>query len=149
MENKSTEVLTTETVEESVKNAIRAAMYDFDIEIASSDSLMYDLGIDSLEMQVILLQLSKLYDIDINSKSLISTIRNIIDSQNSEQEEYQAMILAEVTKKTGISFSDLDKEDFIRKSSDDKRLMIRSVLEYITVSGITDSILFLKGEKNG
>ena len=149
MENNSMEVLTSKTVEDSVLDAIRSAMYDFDTEISSSDSLMYDLGIDSLEMQAILLQLSKLYDIDINSKNIISTISDIIDSQNSDEEEYHSMILAEVTKKTGISLSAMDREDFISKRSDDKRLMIHSVLEYITTRSISDSILFLKGERNG
>ena len=149
MENNSMEVLTVKTVEESVKNAIRGAIYDFDTEMSSSDSLMYDLGIDSLEMQAILLQLSKLYDIDINSKNIISTISDIIDSENCDGEEYHSMILAEITKRTGISLSAMDREDFINKRSDDKRLMIRSVLEYITVRSITDSILFLKGKRNG
>lgn len=137
------------SVEDSIANAIKSATYDPDAEVNSSDSLINDLSIDSLEMQVIFQQLSAEYGVAIKIKDILVSINDIIESLLAIDDNNYNMILGEITNKVGLSFTEEDNSDFLDRkvNNQNRNLMVRCILEYITVNSVANCIIFLRGAK--
>ena len=138
-------------IENSVVNAIREAIYDPEAEIKLSDSLINDLGIDSLEMQVIFSQLGSEYGVVASLKNILSSINDAIDSADSSTEDYSRAILESITKNVGLSFREEDADDLRKRDllNESRNLSIRYITEYITVKSLVDCITFLRGRRDG
>jgi acyl carrier protein len=151
-------------IESSVINAIKAATYDPDMEISSSDSLINDLGIDSLELQVIFQKLSADHGVAAQIKNIMSGINDILDKElngyaarsadaasgKPSDEGYFHTVLQKITSTVGLSFSAGDEAELLRRnlSNESRNLTLRYIMECITVRGIADCITFLKGKKD-
>ena len=139
-------------IEDSVICAIKAATYDPDMEISPSDSLINDLGIDSLELQVIFQRLSADHGVAAQIKNIMSVINDILDKTSdkpSDEGDFHA-VLQKITSTVGLSFNANDEAELIRRnvSNGSRNLTLRYIMECITVRGIADCITFLKGKKD-
>ena len=138
-------------IENSVINAIRDATYDPEAEINLSDSLINDLGVDSLEMQVVFSQLSCEYKGMAPLKNVLENIKDAIDSVDSYDGNYCRKVLENITNTAGLTFSKEDADDLQRRDliNVNKNLLVRYITEYITVKSLTDCISFLRGGRDG
>ena len=134
-------------IEEKIAEAIRAATYNPDADIKSSDSLINDLGIDSLEMQVLFQTLSEEFSISMKMRGIMEIINKAVDSNADNGNE----MLAEISSQSGLSFEENSVAGFVERNSSEKHrnLIAQDILSYVTVRSVADCIVFTRGKLDG